>query len=88
MGFFLLTQKGSMLISGFNLTEDGKLWVTKMNGQGIKVAEGEKAERLHTVLLDLAWSQYPCIVENNQGHFGTNVNMQEDIEEEYEEEVE
>ncbi len=73
MPIFYLSEKGSMLISGFNM-KDGALWVTKVDGYGCKIAEGEKAEEVHRVFLELAMSQYPCVIEN-KGNFATNVNL-------------
>lgn len=73
MPIFYLSEQGSMLICGFNM-KNGVLWVTKMDGYGCKIAEGEKAEEVHEVFLKLAMSQYPCVIEN-KGNFATNVNL-------------
>ena len=45
-----------MLICGFNM-KNGALWVTKMDGYGCKIAEGEIAKEVQEVFLKLAMSQ-------------------------------
>ena len=51
MPIFYLSEQGSMMICGFNMKNDA-LWVTKMDGYGCKIAEGERAKEVHEVFLN------------------------------------
>ena len=88
MSIWYLSKERNLEIVSFNTVEkDGttELWVTETNGKSRKLATGKKAMELETALLDMIWANFPAIVNDGEGHFGSNMNLDE---EEMEEEVE
>lgn len=82
---WILSEQRNIMITGFNKiykNEKAELWVTELNGNSRKIAEGNSAEKLETALLDLVWSQFPAIIADSSGGFGTNVNILDEEEEE------
>lgn len=91
MTIWYLSKERSLGITSFNITERNgtkELWVTELNGKSRKLATGKKAMELEEALLDMVWCNFPTIIENGEGKFGTNMNLEEDEDEQYGEEVE
>ena len=85
---WFLSEQRNLVITGFNKVYKkgvAELWITELNGNSRKLAEGERAEKLETALLDLVWTQFPAIIADSNGGFGANINLSA---QEFEEEVE
>lgn len=81
---WFLSEQRNLIITGFNkIYKNGvaELWITELNGNSRKLAEGERAEKLEVALLDLVWAQFPAIVADSNGGFGANINLSEHEEE-------
>ena len=75
---WFLSEKRNLLITSFNKVEkDGisELWVTEINGNSRKVAEGKKANELEGAMLDMIWNNFPAIITDSNNKFATNVNI-------------
>lgn len=74
---WFLSEKRNLLITSFNkVTKDGvsELWVTEMNGNSRKIAEGKKADELEGALLDMIWNNFPAIISDGNGKIASNIN--------------
>lgn len=82
---WFLSKERNIVITGFNriIKENGdtELWVKETDGSSRKLAEGQKAIDLENALLDIAWNTYPSVITDGNGQFGTNINVEEEVEE-------
>lgn len=82
---WFLSKNRNLLITSFNkvVREDvAELWVTEMNGNSRKIAEGPKAHELESALLDMIWDNFPAIITDGNNKFASNINT--NVEEEVE----
>lgn len=80
---WFLSEKRNLMITSFNkVVNNGisELWVTEMNGNSRKIAEGQKADELEGALLDMIWGNFPAIISNGNNKFATNMNLEEEVE--------
>lgn len=72
-----LSKQRNLLITSFNKVEKNgvsELWVTEINGNSRKVAEGKQADELENAMLDMVWGNFPAIITDGNGKFASNIN--------------
>ena len=83
MLIWYLSKERSLAITSFNKVEKNgtsELWVTELNGSSRKLAIGKKADDLERTLLDMVWNNFPSIINDGNGNFGVNIDMNEEEE--------
>lgn len=84
MFVWYLSKERNLTIVSFNTVEKNgvtELWVTEITGKSRKLATGKKALELEKVLLEMIWNNFPAIINDGNGNLGSNVNMNEEVEE-------
>lgn len=77
-GIWFLSKQRNLLITSFNKVEKNgvsELWVTEINGNSRKVAEGKQADELEEAMLDMIWGSFPAIITDGNGKFASNINL-------------